>query len=58
MLLSRFADIVREKDEAGELTTPKAAFAILQAGMEIMFTEYVPRRGSGKAELRCLVGGS
>ncbi len=56
MLVSRLADIVRGKDEAGELTTPKAAFAILQAGMEIMFFEYGTPRGSGKAELRSLGG--
>lgn len=53
-LLAKFTDLVRERDEAGELATPKAVFAILQAGMEIMFFKYDRGDGSGKSAMESL----
>lgn len=51
-LVARFTDIVRGKNQAGELATPDAAFAILQAGTNIMVFEYKKGQISGKGELR------
>lgn len=53
-LIAKFTDLVRERDEAGELATPKAAFAVLQAGMEIMFFKYDRTDGSGKPAMENL----
>lgn len=56
-LVSRFTDIVRGKDEAAELATPNAAFAILQAGTSIMFFKYNRAHSSGKGGLKSLGAG-
>jgi len=41
---TRLMNILGEKDEAGELDTPRFAFAVLQMGTEISFFQYDKRK--------------